>query len=329
MKVVIRDFQSIEKAELEVKGLTVVTGRSNIGKSAIVRAVEAAMFGLKGESFIRDGAPATNVRLEADDFKLEWHKVRPGSSQKTYLEINGATNTTIGIEHTNLTEPLGMKQVRTKTATLLPQVASQFDQIFLITETETTAAEILKMIGRADVITHAQQSVKSDLRGVESKFKVRFGDHSVAADQLGDANILLTHVEGLRDKYSKGFDDCMSKVLDAEIWLRKLARLKQLTPKLLPQAPEPLKPVRTQVLAALRRMRSLKPRKVPRSPEQLVVPRSLAILRLVKIYKQAVIDKDTQLRRIQAGEDMIVTMGKLLTKLEQEMGACPLCKKKF
>ena len=49
----IRNFQSIEKATIKIDGFTVVVGRSNIGKSALVRAVKAALTGAPVSSFVR------------------------------------------------------------------------------------------------------------------------------------------------------------------------------------------------------------------------------------------------------------------------------------
>ena len=52
LKVTVEDFQSIDKAELEVSGFTCLTGKSNIGKSALLRALNAAMKNLPANSFI-------------------------------------------------------------------------------------------------------------------------------------------------------------------------------------------------------------------------------------------------------------------------------------
>ncbi len=40
VKVRVKNFQSIREAEVEVKGLTVITGPNNSGKTAFMRAVK-------------------------------------------------------------------------------------------------------------------------------------------------------------------------------------------------------------------------------------------------------------------------------------------------
>ena len=45
LDVEIRNFQSIDHVHLRVEGFTALVGRSNIGKSAVVRAVKAALTG--------------------------------------------------------------------------------------------------------------------------------------------------------------------------------------------------------------------------------------------------------------------------------------------
>jgi len=45
VKIRIKNFQSIEDLEIEVRGFTAITGKTNIGKSAIMRAISSAMLG--------------------------------------------------------------------------------------------------------------------------------------------------------------------------------------------------------------------------------------------------------------------------------------------
>ena len=54
-EVEVRNFQSVEHAVFRIEGFTALVGRSNIGKSALVRAVKAALTGATGTDFVRHG----------------------------------------------------------------------------------------------------------------------------------------------------------------------------------------------------------------------------------------------------------------------------------
>ena len=62
MKLIVENFQSLKKAEIEIPiGFTSITGPSDIGKSAIVRAFQAAVFGWPSYWFVRNGSPYCHV----------------------------------------------------------------------------------------------------------------------------------------------------------------------------------------------------------------------------------------------------------------------------
>ena len=72
MKVEIKNYQSIVSQTLEVEGLTVVVGKSNVGKSALLRSISASWFGQSGDYFIRDGTPNCEVRCVFDGLEIGW-----------------------------------------------------------------------------------------------------------------------------------------------------------------------------------------------------------------------------------------------------------------
>src|SRR6187551_1753821 len=63
MKVTVRNFQSLGDVTLDASGLTVVVGRSNLGKSALIRAMTGALFNRPGEAFVRIGKTHAEVSL--------------------------------------------------------------------------------------------------------------------------------------------------------------------------------------------------------------------------------------------------------------------------
>ena len=55
IEVEIQNFQSIDKVAFKIEGFTVLVGRSNIGKSALIRAIHCALTGASGTDFVRHG----------------------------------------------------------------------------------------------------------------------------------------------------------------------------------------------------------------------------------------------------------------------------------
>lgn len=59
----VRDYQAIKSASIELGKLTVVTGPTGSGKSALVRALKLVAFNARGNSFVRRGATQTKVAV--------------------------------------------------------------------------------------------------------------------------------------------------------------------------------------------------------------------------------------------------------------------------
>lgn len=83
VRILVEDFQAIERAEVEATGITCVVGPSNSGKTALLRALEACFYNRSGDDFVRNpGGKSSRVSVEfvgcesGDDMKVEWTKPR-------------------------------------------------------------------------------------------------------------------------------------------------------------------------------------------------------------------------------------------------------------
>src|SRR5512137_438933 len=87
IEVEVRDFQSIERATIRIDGFTTLVGRSNIGKSAFVRAVQAAITGAPVGAYVRHAALCPrktrklkecrcqcSVHVKTEGFDMLWEK---------------------------------------------------------------------------------------------------------------------------------------------------------------------------------------------------------------------------------------------------------------
>ena len=64
---IIRDFQSIKEAKISVKGFTLLIGESSAGKSACLRAIQAATTNRFKSGQIRNGCDHIMVKVRYED----------------------------------------------------------------------------------------------------------------------------------------------------------------------------------------------------------------------------------------------------------------------
>lgn len=332
MKVQVKNFQAIKDVTIEGEGLIVMTGPSNRGKSSLLRAIEMAIFGAAGDAFIRDGEAFTSVGIVDTGLTLKWRKVAAGKTKpnlQTAMEINGTPYTKLGKEHSELTEPLGFREVRTRDGKtrLRPQVANQHDPMFLITETETTIAEVLKELGRADIVTEAQKKAKSDKREKESYQKVREEDKqrlSIEIDSLNWVPAKRAEFQALTISYEQALllDTKLQKFLDLKRrWL-------QTAPKTIPMAPEPPDYVMAGLkLEKVRRYRSLEPKTIPDVPIAPTIDRYVLDLKAISDLKRVVKEENGILSDMLDVSKRLQQTQNEYDQLAVELKACPLCSK--
>lgn len=223
INVEVRNFQSIEHAEICIDGFTALVGKSNIGKSAIVRAVRAALTGATGTSFVRHGPECArrvrkaktcecycSVHLKTDGFVLKWEK---GDKRNRY-ECNGTEygvpnrGTPEFLERPALAEDFGMVKVGEKWQLL--QVADQFDNVFLLDETGSVVADVFSDVARLDRINVAMRLVEKDRKEAVSTRKVREKDVLESVRQLEVYETLDRDLRGV-DQVESAYTDLLDR----------------------------------------------------------------------------------------------------------------------
>lgn len=361
MKAIIRNFQSIKDQTLKIAGFTVLSGRSNLGKSAVIRAIEGALFGIPGDYFIRDGAKQCGVGLGFSDLKLKWLKVKTGAAapgRETQLDLNDVKHTKLGRDHGTLTEPFGFKEIRTQYTRLRPQVASQMDPIFLIGENDSSVAEVFKLLGRVDVVTDAQKLARRDLLDTGKKLEIREADLITANTRLkevqsvvesrvlfkavstlvADAFDAIAKRETARDLLKsllllpeKAIPSC--RVFEPQDHkqraLNLLSRLPALRPNSPPIAPTFAEGGQAKSLALLNRLMQLEAKSIPTSPSlegfRLDHP---AISKLERFIFTRVEESGLMAdqERVQIEANLCAIS---IKEMEAQMGVCPICSKPF
>lgn len=214
VRVEVKDFQSIVHEVIEINGFSALVGRSNIGKSAVVRAIKAALTGAPVESLVRHSVDCPrvvkgskscrcfcSVRIVAEGLDLLWEK---GDDINQYL-YNGTKYTAVSRGTPDfLLDSFGPAKVGDEKEML--QISDQFRPIFLLDKSGTTVADVLSDVVRLDQINTAIRLSEKDRKEASATRKVREKDivelrTSLARyDGLDDSLLRVSNVEAMNQK---------------------------------------------------------------------------------------------------------------------------------
>jgi DNA repair ATPase RecN len=173
MKVKIENYQSIKEAEFEVKGLTVISGANNTGKSACARALTGVFSNTRGHSHVRIGEKFSSVLVDFGDSKtIEWRK---GKGVNNYL-VDGELIDKVGSSVPDEVKASGVVSVDVSGKEVWPQVAKQFEQIFLLDMPPSVLSSALSDVEKIQALEKASDLANSDTRKAKTRLKVKNED---------------------------------------------------------------------------------------------------------------------------------------------------------
>lgn len=235
----VKGFQSIAGATLQVEGFTALAGKSNIGKSAFVRAVRCALTNPTGTSFVRHGRDCarqarknaktcdcfSSVHIVTDGFNLLWEK---GDRVNRYT-FNGKEYDKPDRGVPDFLQDAGLALVKVGDKTGSIQVADQFFPIFLLDQSGPAIAEAISDVSQLDCINAATRLVEKDRREVQATRKVREKDITELEAKLSTYDTLDEKLKLVRDaeKVLLAITEQSTKVQTLERYLRSLEALKR------------------------------------------------------------------------------------------------------
>lgn len=185
IEVHVQNFQSVEDLRFEITGFTCITGPSNIGKSALVRALSGALLNSSVVGAVRKGKKHCTVEMKSEDWGVKWEKgERVG---RYWLPGEDKARDGIGQGQTEFTSSLGFRSIKVGAQHITPWLADQFHPIFLLDQSGPSVTDFISDITRLKVLQNAitinarmrQRQLQSAqaaedearrLEGIESKY---------------------------------------------------------------------------------------------------------------------------------------------------------------
>lgn len=346
IKLVIENYQSIQRLELDIEGLTVLTGPSNRGKSATCRAYQASIFHQTGDDFIRVTADQARVFQEFDGHQLEWVRNR---KQTTY-RIDDRFFSKVGREFpSDEVAKLGFIELDVQGHLFRPQIQTQFAPPFLLSVgSPVVIAEVLSLSKTVQVVSKANRQAKTDVNQFQSQLKLRRQDESRYSSELSSLEapeaVLQTQMaelERLELNCSDVQENCQviqDLVADWKFLENLLISLEVLDTLQVPDLPETestLGKIRelyleyTQVTQAIQKLEQLPDLEFLEFLELACI--STQLMKLIELNSEC----QSYRQSFQVLRKQEVTLSSELQVLQQEfkqlqqMGSCPWCGQVF
>jgi hypothetical protein len=196
IEVEISNFQSIRHVQVTIDKFAAIVGRSNIGKSAIVRALQHALTGAVGTDFVRHSSTCdrivretkkckcfSSVRYKSSAIEVTWEK---GDSINRYtVRKDGAEEVYNGLDRgtpdflKDAFVPVEVGETRG-----LIQIPDQFDPVFLLNKPGTVVADVLSDVAQLDEINVAMAMAVKDRKEAIATRKVRSADVDTLTEDL-------------------------------------------------------------------------------------------------------------------------------------------------
>lgn len=193
----IKNFQSLRDVDIDLAPLTVIVGKSNVGKSAFVRALKALAFNRRGTEWITVGEMDALIEAVTDRGIIALHRSRGKSpmANRYAVTVDGKTEdyTKLGGDVPDVVR--GMLRVDEI------NFAGQFDKPYLLDVSLAETARVLGALTNIDVVLNASR---------ESN-RLRLADVATAKTLTAELSAAEAQVESFAR-----LDELESAVADAE-----------------------------------------------------------------------------------------------------------------
>jgi len=245
IKVRIQNYQSIEDISFEIRGFTALSGKTNIGKSAIVRAISSAILNNPVVGMVRRGAPYASVELSTDEWNFRWEKSERGVNR---YDIGGKFYDKVGQRQLTEIADLGFKSVKVGNDDVHPWLASQFFPIFLLDKSGPQVTDFISEVSRLNVLQDAVvlsargKRKTSDDSSAKSDEAAGYRLKQKAVAQAGMVRDLVKDLDGQASSIEEYETSLLAAITMAARIAKATASVTTLTPASLLSMPKPLDP---------------------------------------------------------------------------------------
>lgn len=240
----IKDFQSLKKAYIELTpGITVITGATNNGKSAIIRAIDSALFNLGDDAMVRGGQRYYGIKISNGSHTMLMARDNVGKNEKTAYQFDdGTVQKKVGRgQLEEVSRMFNIREVKMNNGTKMKiNFWYQNDKPFLMDKTAGQLYEFLSL-SSCDNYARVLKSLGSDVRSINSDINTLTTEINTYKSLINDKKDFLSKNGGFDLVYQEALDvDAMgdlhsntSTILDdIDIYSRSVQRLKGLKSKI-------------------------------------------------------------------------------------------------
>lgn len=172
--VILENFQSHEKSAFNLdKGLNIIVGVSNIGKSSVSRALSLVLFNQWDKSWVRFGSKYCRVTIQTDN-DIEVIREKGVAVNKYILKFPNQQDQVFESFGVSVPEPvqqaLRIHEVQIDaTDSLNLNFAGQMDSLFLLAQTGSYRAKVLGKLSGANYLDFAIRELNREKRQVSAE----------------------------------------------------------------------------------------------------------------------------------------------------------------
>lgn len=197
----IKNFQAIAEATLEISGFTTLVGRSNVGKSSVIRAIQSCITNKPPAGYVRRGASSAQVQISDGSFTFGWEK---GKSVSKYV-VNQTTYEKTGRDVPDEITNNGYRQLEVNGQSLDVQIGAQWSPLFVLSKSGFVLADLVSGFTGLAVLIDAIQLANADLSNLNKTLNsLKSNLESTDRELVGFSGIdilksTMSSIEGLVD----------------------------------------------------------------------------------------------------------------------------------
>lgn len=205
IEVEITNYESITHTKLQIEGFTTLVGRNYLGKSSVLRAINAALTNKEGTDFISWGKNFCEVHLKFPHIDILWHK----EDGNNFYKIDGKEYTKIG--RGNPPQEIlnaGFRPISVGDLKINLNYAIQFFPLFLVNKRDSKSADVLTSVYGLDKIYTAIDLCHKDQRYNMDLLRVREKDLKIVEDGMEKFSSFPDIITKLPDIKKKKIELC-------------------------------------------------------------------------------------------------------------------------